>query len=209
MSFLMQIHGLFLVMVIFICSLSDFALAAEPTDQLKQTIDKVIDILKNKELKKPNKTEERRNALRHVTDDRFDYEEMAKRSLSIHWAKRTPQEKKEFIKLYKELLERAYINKIESYTDETIVYASESIDGNFSTVKTKIITKKNMEIPVDYKLHKSGNKWLVYDISIEGVSLVSNYRNQFNKIIMTHSYEELIKRLRSKKEEILFEEKAR
>lgn len=185
------------------------AYAGEPTEQVKKTVDKVIEILKNKELKKPNKTEERRSALRRATDERFDYEEMAKRSLSIHWAKRTPQEKKEFVSLFKDLLERSYINKIESYSDETILYTSESIESDYSIVKTKIITKRNVEVPVDYKLYKSANQWKVYDISIEGVSLISNYRNQFNKIIRTHSYDELVKRLKTKKDEILFEEKAK
>lgn len=181
----------------------------EPTDQLKETIDKVIEILKNKELKSPNKTEERRALLRKVTDERFDYEEMAKRALSIHWAKRSLQEKREFVSLFKELLERSYINKIESYSDEIILYISETVESDFSVVKTKIVTKRNIEIPIDYKLYKTKAQWKIYDLSIEGVSLVSNYRNQFNKIIRAHSYEELVKRLRTKKEEILFEEKAK
>lgn len=185
------------------------ASAGEPTEQVRQTVDKVIEILRNKELKKPNKTEERRSALRKVTDERFDYEEMAKRSLSIHWAKRTTQEKKEFISLFKDLLERSYINKLESYSEETILYIYESVESDYSVVKTKIITKRNVEVPVDYKLLRAGNQWKAYDISIEGVSLVSNYRNQFNKIIRTHSYDELVKRLKTKKEEILFEEKAK
>lgn len=185
------------------------ASAGEPTEQVRQTIDKVIEILKNKELKKPNKTEERRSVLRKITDERFDYEEMAKRSLSVHWAKRTTAERKEFISLFKDLLERSYINKIESYSDETILYIHESVESDYSAVKTKVITKRNVEVPIDYKLLKAGNQWKVYDISIEGVSLVSNYRNQFNKIIRTNSYDELVKRLKTKKEEILFDEKAK
>ncbi len=185
------------------------AFAGEPTDQVKQTIDKVIDILKNKELKKPNKTEERRSLLRKATDERFNYEEMAKRALSVHWAKRTPQERIEFVSLFKDLLERSYINKIESYSDETILYTHESIESDYSVVKTKIITKRNIEVPIDYKLLKIANQWKVYDISIEGVSLVSNYRNQFNKIIRTNSYDDLVKKLKTKKEEILFDEKAK
>lgn len=196
-------------MVVFFLTNNQLLLGGEPTDQLKETIDKVIEILKNKELKKPNRTEERRAFLRKVTDERFDYEEMAKRALSIHWAKRSLQERKEFVSLFKELLERSYINKIESYSDEVILYASETVESDFSVVKTKIVTKRNIEIPIDYKLYKTKAQWKIYDVSIEGVSLVSNYRNQFNKIIRAHSYEELVKRLKAKKEEILFEEKAK
>ncbi|MCX7913737.1 MAG: ABC transporter substrate-binding protein [Thermodesulfovibrionales bacterium] len=199
----------FLLLAIFLVVNNQPLYGGEPTNQLKQTIDKVIEILNNKELKKPNKSEERRALLRKVTDERFDYEEMAKRALSVHWAKRTLQERKEFVTLFKDLLERSYMNKIEGYSDEVILYVSETIESDYSIVKTKIITKRNIEIPIDYKLFKTRGDWKIYDVSIEGVSLVSNYRNQFNKIIRAHSYEELVKRLRSKREEILFEEKAK
>ncbi len=199
---------IFMLFTIFFFSETLPSYAGGPTELVKQTVDKVIEILKDKELKKPHKTEERRVALRKAIDERFDYEEMAKRSLGIHWAKRTPQERKEFVSLFTGLIERSYINKIERYSDETILYISESIDLDYSVVRTKIITKRNIEVPIDYRLHKSANQWKVYDISIEGVSLVSNYRNQFNRIIRTHSYDELVKRLKTKKDEILFEEKA-
>ncbi len=184
------------------------ASAGEPLEQVRQTIDRVITILNDKELKKPNKTEERRSKLRKVTDERFDYEEMAKRSLALHWQKITPQERKEFTSLFSELLERSYINKIESYSDEKVLYTDETIESNYSVVKTKVITKRNIEVPIDYKLMKAGSQWKAYDIVIEGVSLVNNYRSQFGKIIRTHSYAELVKRLKAKKEEIVFEEKA-
>lgn len=180
-----------------------------PMDQVRQTIENVIDILKDERLKKPAKIEERRTKLRNVVGERFDYEEMAKRSLALQWHKITPQERKEFTVLFGELLERSYINKIESYTDEKILYTDETIDSDYSLVKTKIITKRNVEIPLDYRLMRTGKQWKVYDVVIEGVSLVSNYRTQFGKIIRSHSYAELVKRLKSKKEEIIFEEKAK
>ncbi len=178
--------------------------AAEPTEQLKQTVDKVIDILKNKELKKPEKTKERRSAIRKIVDERFDFEEMAKRSLGIHWKNRTPEEKKEFVPLFTDLLERSYIKKIESYTDEKILYIGEQIDKEYAVVKSKIITTKKLEIPIDYKLLNKNGTWEVYDIVIEGVSLVNNYRTQFNKIIRSDSYEVLVKRMKDKQEEELF-----
>jgi phospholipid transport system substrate-binding protein len=185
----------------------DYAYPATPTEQIKQTVDKVLDILKSKELKRPEKTAERRAAIRKVVDERFDFEEMAKRSLGIHWKDRTISEKKEFVPLFTDLLERTYIDKIESYTDEEIVYIGEVVEGEYASVKTKIVTKKNVEIPIEYRLFKKNAKWEVYDVIIEGVSLINNYRTQFNKIIRTQSYPELVRRLKNKQEEILFEEK--
>lgn len=183
--------------------------AGEPLDQVRQTIDRVINILNDEELKKPNRTEERRSKLRKAVEERFAYEEMAKRSLALHWHRITPKERKEFTSLFGKLLERSYINKIESYSDEKILYTEETIESNYSVVKTKIITKRNIEIPLDYKLMKVDNQWKAYDIVIEGVSLVSNYRSQFDRIIRANSYAELVKRLNIKKEEIIFEEKAK
>jgi len=182
------------------------AQAGEPLTLIKQTINEVIDILKDEELKKPDKGADRRADLRKAIGERFDFEEMAKRSLALHWKKRSPEERQEFIPLYSDLLERSYVNKIESYTDEQILYTDENIDDNYAVVKTKIITKRNVEIPIEYRLLKNNNQWGVYDVVIEGVSLVNNYRNQFNKIIRKDSYEELVKRMKDKQEEEEFEE---
>ncbi|MDI6889433.1 MAG: ABC transporter substrate-binding protein [Thermodesulfovibrionales bacterium] len=182
------------------------AYAGEPTYQVKQTIDGVLDILKNKELKKPEKTKERRALIRKVVGNRFDFEEMSKRSLALHWRARSSEEKREFVALYSDLLERSYIKKIEGYEDEQILYTGETIDGDYAVVKTKIITKRNVEIPIEYRLMKKNAKFEVYDVVIEGVSLVNNYRNQFNRIIRTSSYAELLRRMKSKQEEELFVE---
>lgn len=198
---------------IVICSLifltANLSYAGEPTNQVKGTVDKVLDILKNKELKKPAKAEERRASIRRVVGERFDFEEMSKRTLALNWQKRTPAERKEFVTLFSDLLERSYINKIEAYTDEKIIYGEETVESEYGVVKTKIITKRNVEAPIEYKLLKKSSQWMVYDVVIEGVSLVNNYRNQFNKIIRTKSYDELVKRLRNKQEEALFEEKTK
>lgn len=201
-----KIENAFLFLFVFLLTAS-IAFAGEPTAQVKQTVDRVIEILKDKELKKSNKTKERRTVIRNAVGSMFDFEEMAKRSLALHWRKRTPSEKKEFISLYSDLLERSYINKIESYTDEKILYFDEDIDGNYAAVKTKIVTKRNIEIPIEYRLLRKNGKWEVYDVTIEGVSLVNNYRNQFNKIIRSDSYEDLVKRMKDKQEEERFEEK--
>jgi phospholipid transport system substrate-binding protein len=201
-----KLFCLLLSSFLFLSTLSINVYAGDPTNLMKQTIDKVIDILKNKELKKAEKTNERRVAIRKVVGERFDFEEMAKRSLALHWKKRTPEERKEFVPLFSDLLERSYIKKIEGYTDEKFLYTDEKIDVDYAVVNTRIITKRNVEIPIEYRLLNKNGKWEVYDVVIEGVSLVNNYRNQFNTIIRRNSYEELVKRMKNKQEEELFQE---
>jgi phospholipid transport system substrate-binding protein len=173
-------------------------LAGEPMDQVKQTTDKILSIVSDPTLKAPSKAEERRERIRNAVDERFDWEEMARRALAVYWAQRTPEEKKEFVRLFRKLLAQTYVDKVEGYSGEKIQYEGETIDGGYAVVKVKIATKKNVDIPVEYRLMEKGNDWLVYDISIEGVSLVNNYRTQFNSIIIGSSYEELVKRLKAK-----------
>ncbi len=185
------------------------AWAGAPTDQLKGSIDRVIKILEDPALKLDNKEKERRAAVRKVANDIFDFSETAKRSLARHWQNRSDKEQEEFVKLFGDLLERSYISKIELYGGEKIHYMGEALDGDLATVKTKIITKQGSEVPIDYRLLRRGERWLVFDLSIEGVSLISNYRTQFNKIIQISSYQELIKKMRAKQDEFAFEEDAK
>jgi len=193
-----------IVGLVFILS-PQVALAGPPTEQVKGTVDQVIKILTDPALKAPAKMQERRAKLRRVIRERFDFSEMAKRSLGIHWARRTPQEQEEFVSLFWDLLERSYVDKIESYSDEKIFYVGESIDGNFAVVRSKIVTKRNLEIPLDYRLYRKGESWQVYDIIVEDVSMVSNYRTQFNKIIRSSSFDELLKRMQTKLEGVTAE----
>jgi phospholipid transport system substrate-binding protein len=193
----------FMLCVLFVSiSLSAFSPliteAGEPTDQVKQTVDAVINILNNKELKKPENRAERQKKIRETIEKRFDFEEMAKRSLALHWKKRTPQEQKEFTSLFSDLLEDTYIRKIERYEDEKVVYTAEKTEGPYATVRTRIVTTKGTEIPVDYKIFKKDQKWEVYDIFVEGVSLVNDYRSQFSEIIRAGSYEDLVQKLKKK-----------
>jgi phospholipid transport system substrate-binding protein len=174
------------------------ALAGEPTQQVKETVDEVINILNDKELKKPDKRKERSAKIREVVEQRFDFAEMAKRSLGIYWRQRTPEEQKDFVSLFSDLLEDTYIRKIERYEHEKVTYVGEMMQGPYATVKTVIITTKEVEIPVNYKIFKSGTKWEVYDIIVEGVSLVNNYRTQFYQIIGSGSYAALVKKLKAK-----------
>jgi phospholipid transport system substrate-binding protein len=173
-------------------------LAGEPTEQIKQTTDKILSIVKDPGSKSPSKAQERRRLIRKAVDERFVWEDMAHRSLGRFWAQRTAEERREFVTLFSELVERTYLSKVEDYSGEKVQYDGETIDGDYAVVKVNIITQKNKDIRVDYRLQKEGNKWLVYDVSIEGVSLVNNYRTQFNSIILQSSYENLVKRLRTK-----------
>jgi|YNPBryunderm2012_1023409.scaffolds.fasta_scaffold03853_2 phospholipid transport system substrate-binding protein len=195
-----------LLILLFTSSIAFSALS--PKEQIKKTVDNVISILKDPKYKGEKNSHQRRTALRNEIGKVLDFEEMAKRSLGVYWKERTPQEKKEFVDLYKDLLIRSYSGKIESYTDEEIIYTDERIEnGKYAEVKTKIITKDKKEIPIDYKLYFNGKEWKVYDLVIEGVSLVSNYRSQFNKIIRNHSYQDLVKRMKIKQAEELLREK--
>jgi len=184
------------------------AAAGLATDQLKGAIDRVIKTLEDPNLKGETKSAERRLAVRKIANDIFDWGEIARRSLARHWQPLSEQQRTEFVGLFSELLERSYISKIELYGGEKILYTNERLDGDYGTVATKIITKNGTEVPVDYKMFKRGERWLVYDVNIEGVSLVSNYRTQFNKIIQTASYNELVNKLKTKQDELLAEDEA-
>ncbi len=174
------------------------AIAGEATQQIKETVDAVIDVLNNKELKKPENRDMREKKIRDIVNKRFDFEEMAKRSLALNWNKRTPEEKKEFVSLFSDLLENTYVKKIERYENEKVAYLDERITGQYAVVKTKIVKPQEAEVPVEYRIFKRTDKWEVYDIIIEGVSLVNNYRSQFSEIIRSSSYTELVNRLKKK-----------
>jgi phospholipid transport system substrate-binding protein len=175
---------------------------ASVTDEVKRAVDEVVRIVADPELKKPQKEPQRRQALKNTIGKIFDYSEMAQRSLATHWKERAPAEKNEFTSLFETLLENSYAVKIESYHNEKIVYLKESVDGQYAEVKSKVIAPKGDEYTLDYRLMQKGGKWMVYDVVIEGVSLVSNYRGQFNRIINKQGYPELLKKLRAKSQEI-------
>jgi phospholipid transport system substrate-binding protein len=178
------------------------AAAGAPSDQLKTQIDRVLKTLDDPELKKEGKGKERRVAVRRIANDIFDFGETARRSLGRHWQPRTPAEQSEFVGLFSDLLERSYISKVELYGGEKIQYLGDSIEGDQAKVQTKLVTKSGSEIPIEYRMHrKGGERWLVYDVIIEGVSLIANYRTQFNKIIQTSSYQELVRKMKNKQDE--------
>ena len=191
-----KIFGLLLTLLF----LSASAHAGVPTEQIKGTVDKAVLVLKDPRLKPAAKTKERREQLRQILFARFDFTEMAKRALGSNWRRRTPQEQDEFVRLFTEILERAYADIIESYTDEKIVYLNERVEGGFADVGSKILTSRGEEYSVNYKAHLVSNEWKVYDVIAENISLVNNFRSQFNRVIANSSYEELLRRLRDKAE---------
>jgi len=170
--------------------------ASSPAEQLKTRVDEVIRILSTMESKRPA---DRRAAVRKIADQIFDWEETAKRSLGRHWKDRTPQEREEFVHLFTGLLEQSYIGKIDSYGGEKVKYGGDTVEGDEAVVRTTIVTPQGSEVPVNYRMvRREGDQWKVYDVVIEGVSLVANYRSQFNKIIETSSYKDLVARLKAK-----------
>lgn len=146
--------------------------------------------------------ERTRTEIRRIAADLFDFEEVSRRALSRHWGGRTRAEQREFIALFTNLLERSYVGTIEAYSGEKIVYVGETIDGNYASVYSRIITKRRHDTRLDYRLHRIDRRWKVYDLLIDGVSFVSTYRSQFNQIMQSSSYDELIERLRKKQIEI-------
>ena len=174
------------------------AMGEDPKNRIKQTTDQIIAILNDPALKVPDKAAERRRLIREAVDELFDWEEFSRRALARHWKKITDSEKKEFVPLFGKLVERTYMDKVENYSGEQVLYTDEKIEVNYGVVNVRVITDKNEEIDVNYRLRKKDDEWVVYDVSIAGVSLVNNYRVQFNDILIRSSFKELMKRLKEK-----------
>ena len=183
------------------------AAAGVPTDQLRGAVDRVLKTLDDPSLKGDGqgRGSPRRGPQDRQRDLRLRGDRQALDGPPLAAALRA--QRTEFVGLFADLLERSYISKIETYGGEKIQYTAEKIDGDYATVSTRIITKNGTEVPVDYRMIKRADRWLVYDVSIEGVSLVSNYRTQFNKIIQTTSYNELVSKLKNKQDELIAEDK--
>ena len=178
------------------------ASAEQPTEAVRTRVAQVIRVLEDPALKADARLAERREAIRRVALELFDFEETARRCLGRHWHARTPAERAEFVTLFADLLERTYVGRIEQYSGERVVFAGETVDGDQAIVRTRLAIKGGGEAPIDYRLHRRDGRWRVYDVTIEGVSLVSNYRAQFNRIIQASSYEGLVQRLRTRVEEV-------
>jgi phospholipid transport system substrate-binding protein len=176
------------------------AWAGAPTDQVREYTDAVVRILEDPGLKAEDRKPERRAAVRKIAAEVFDVQETARRALGPHWQQRTPQQREEFVGLFAELLEQTYISKIDLFGGERLRFTDEKVDGENAVVRAKVVTKQQTEVPVEARMLRKGDRWLIYDILIENISLVGNYRAQFDRIIRTSSYDELVKRLRTRGE---------
>ncbi len=202
----MKIRKAFLLYFVSLCivGISSQANATPaPTVAISETINSILDTLRDKELSQPSNKIERRDKIGTLIRDRFDFKEMSKRSLARHWKKISPDDQKQFVSIFADLLEASYIGKIEGYTDEKVTYDKETLKGKgkYGVVSTSIVTK-SVNIPIDYKVKLKNDKWWVYDVVIEGVSFVSTYRSQYNKIIIKESFAKLIEKMKTKLDEV-------
>jgi phospholipid transport system substrate-binding protein len=176
------------------------AWATAPTDQLREYTEHVLKVLEDPALKQEERKHERRAAVRRVAVEAFDVQETARRALGPHWQARTAAERDEFVQLFAELIEQTYISRIDYFGGERLRFVSEKIDGDYANVRANVITRQGTEVPVDARMLRKGDRWLIYDVVIENVSLINNYRAQFDRIIRTTSYAELVKRLKTRGE---------
>jgi len=172
------------------------AWAGPPTDTLREYTEAVQKVLDDPALKADDRRHERRAAVRRVAIEAFDVQETARRALGPHWQQRTPAEREEFVQLFADLLEQTYIAKIDLYGGERLKFVDERVDGDTAVVRARVTTRQGTEVPVEGRMHKRSERWLIYDATTENISLIANYRSQFDRIIRTSSYADLVKRLR-------------
>ena len=171
--------------------------ASSPTDEVRISVDAVLAILDNEQLN----YEDKRTQISVIVQERFDFRAMSQRTLATNWSKTTDEEKEKFIELFSQLIENSYVGKIESYTNERVDYPGEKVSGRKAVVETLIITS-SADIPVDYRLYQKGDQWLVYDVIIEGVSLISNYRSTYLEIMKKEGFDGLLAKMRAKIDEL-------
>jgi phospholipid transport system substrate-binding protein len=174
------------------------AFAGAALDAVKGNVDKVLDVLRDPSLKSESSKQIKKNKIRAIGDNMFDFTELSKRTLAVNWSKFTPEQQKEFISLYKDLLADTYADKIVAYTDEKIVFTKE-VPLTEKTIEVQsTVIRKTQEIPIYYRVITENGSWLVYDVVIEGVSLVNNYRTQFREILSNKPPTSLIETLKKK-----------
>ena len=174
-----------------------------PTEVVQATVNRAITLVQDADLARPVNADKRRSELRRVAEDLFDFGEMSRRALARHWGECSSQEREEFVRLFTDLLERSYLSKIENWSGEKVLYVSEAMDGDYAAVRSKIVTVRKQEIPVEYRLYRAGQRWQVYDVLFEGVSFIATYRSQFNRIIQTSSFARLMDKMREKEVEVV------
>lgn len=180
------------------------AFAAGPRAVVQTSVERVMTILTESELNEPSSkaaarehTERRREQIRGVAAELFDFEEISRRTLARHWASLTPADRAEFTRLFTDLLEHAYVARLEDYSGEKLMWTGETVDGGFASVRSKVVTRRG-EMPLEYRMHLRDGRWRVYDLMIDGMSFVSIYRSQFDRILRAESFGGLLERLRRK-----------
>ena len=187
-----------LILLVSFLSFAALSRAAGPTDQVRSTVDKVLVMVRGPILKSPEQKPDFRARLAEIITPRFDFAEMAKRALGPQWARRSPLEQREFVKLFADLLDRSYADRIRSYSSQKVAYTREVEDKEFAEVDTTVVSDKQEKVSINYKLHILDKEWRVYDLVIEDVSVINNYRSPFNRIIAHSSLEALVRRLKDK-----------
>lgn len=172
--------------------------ASDPGEQIKTTVDQVLEVLKDPKLQGDGKKTERREKLRQLILPRFDFAEMGKRALGNNW-NRYPEKQQEFVTAFKQLLEETYADQIEAAKGDKVVYLNARTEKDYAEVATKVISSKGEETPMTYKLHPVDSEWKVFDIVVENISIVNNYRSQFNRVLTNASLDELIQRMKDKR----------
>ncbi|HXH81797.1 MAG TPA: ABC transporter substrate-binding protein [Candidatus Tectomicrobia bacterium] len=184
--------------VALVLAVAGSAQAASPAETVSAYTEAVLKVLEDPTLQ--GKHHEQREAIRKLATEVFDVEETARRALGRHWQGRTPAEREEFVTLFADLLERTYIGRIDRFGGERLRIVDEKVDGTNAVVRGRIVTRQGTEVPVEGRMHRRGDRWLIYDVVVENVSLVANYRSQFDRIIRTASFGELLRRLRTRGE---------
>jgi len=186
------------VLFLFSLFLPVVSMAGSPTEQVRATVDQVLTLVRDPNRKSKAQMDALRSQLVEVIYPRFDFAEMAKRSLGRHWAGRTSEEQREFVKTFAALLGRAYADNIESYTTQNVLYIRESENENNAQVDTKVIGENRSPLSINYKLQRTDGEWKIYDLVIEDISVVNNYRSQFDRIIAHSSFAELVRTMKEK-----------
>ena len=193
----MAYHALATAFFLLVGIVPAFAAEGGPVEELRSRVDRAVQVLNDPAVKGQSGLSERRTRIRKIADEIFAFDEMSKRALGVHWQQLPAAERERFVRLFSDLLDRAYFEKIDSYNGEKVTYLPAKVEGDQATIPTRVVTPKGTDIPVEYRMLRSNGRWLVYDVIIEGVSLVSNYRAQFDRIIRTASVSELLRRMES------------
>jgi phospholipid transport system substrate-binding protein len=179
-------------LLILVCATSR-ANAGEPTDAIREAVNRGVEILKTSSVSDPKQRGQVIDQLRQIVYPLFDFNEMAMRSLGAHWRGLNPEQRREFVSTFTALLEKTYADQIDLYNGQQVLFTGENVDGEYAQVDSRIMDKDNKSYSVTYRLRRSDGRWRIYDVVAENISVVNNYRSQFNRVLGKSSFEELLK----------------